>query len=133
VDRVIRLKREPSEEEALRLYEDLCTYHEDFWPSIEFDEDRVIGWVGISAAHKRAVGILGLIYVLSDPKIGFKRLGRCEYKDCGKYFIGRPDQRFCPPEEEGVKSPCAVKYHIAMRSQANKKLKAQEQEKSSQK
>lgn len=59
-------------------------------------------------AHPRHINyILSFINLLSDPKVGLRRLFKC--LQCSRICIGRPNQKFCRPGH-GAQN-CRVNWH----------------------
>lgn len=63
----------------------------------------------IEASPRHINYILSFISLISDPKVGLRRVFKCLH--CGRIGIGRPNQKFCH-ETRGMKN-CRVCWHYA--------------------
>jgi len=112
LDESIELGRKPDKEQAEWLHNEIELCVPKLSVLTYFDEKNIFGqktriWGGLYRTY-----FLGLIEILSNPEIGPRRLGKCEW--CNRYFVAyhkSGSQRFCRSKRKGRKSMCAIKWH----------------------
>lgn len=116
LDESIELGRKPDKQRAEWLHTEIGMYVSKVSVLTFFDERNVFSqktrmWAGLYGTY-----FLALVEILSNPEIGPRRLGNCEW--CKRYFVAyhkSRGQRFCRSKRKGRKSMCAIKWHAENR------------------